>query len=144
MPGGLTSGHPHGFGMNRMVRVSQFMAVLLLALWLPATQHCALEAVGALATTCADHCTTGESTGKDACGSLEDGSYKPSTVTSKVTAPSLFACACFLSLHLELCATDESQALPGEAFGQAKAWISSWQFVRRAAPLPGAPSLLLA
>lgn len=144
MPGGLTSGHPPGFGMNRMVRVSQFMAVLLLALWLPATQHCALEAVGALITTCADNCATGESSGKDGCGSIENGNFKPGGVTLKVPAPSLFACACFLCLRLEPRPSDESLSLVGNALGQADAWISSWQFVRRAAPLPGAPSLLLA
>ena len=104
-----------------MVRVSKLMAMVLLALWLPATQHCALEAVGALITTCADNCATGESSGKDGCGSIENGNFKPTGVTLKAPAPSLFACACFLSLPLELCATDESQALPGEAFGQAKA-----------------------
>lgn len=144
MPTGLTSGRHNGFGVHPMVRISQFVSVLLLALWLPATQHCALEAAGALITTCADHCTTGEPTGKDACGSIEDGSYRPAGDTVKVPAPDLFACVCFLCLHLEQRIADESLPLTGDASDQADAWLQTWQFVRRAAPLPGAPSPLVA
>lgn len=144
MPPGLTPGGNNGFGENRMVRVSKFLSVLLLALWLPATQHCALEAAGVLITTCADHCTTSESTGRDACGSIEDGNYKPAGDTLKVPTPDLFACTCFLCLYLEERAPDESLSLTGDASGQADVWLSTWQFVRRAAPLPGAPSPLVA
>ncbi|MBS0163996.1 MAG: hypothetical protein JSS48_15690 [Nitrospira sp.] len=127
-----------------MVRISKFLSVLLLALWLPATQHCALEAAGALITTCADHCTTGEPTGKDACGSIEDGSYRLAGDTLKVPAPDLFACACFLCLHLEAWPSDNSLSQTGDASSRVDVWLSTWQFVRRAAPLPGAPSPLVA
>lgn len=144
MPPGLTPRHNGGIGVTAMVRVSKFMAMLLLALWLPATQHCALEAAGVLITTCADHCTTGEPTGKDACGSIEDGSYRSAGDTLKVPAPDLFDCASFLCLQLETWPSDNFLPETGDAFGRADAWLSTWQFVRRAAPLPGAPSPLVA
>ncbi|HVU18304.1 MAG TPA: hypothetical protein VHD32_15480 [Candidatus Didemnitutus sp.] len=127
-----------------MTRVSKLMAMVLLALWMPATQHCALEAVGALITTCTDNCATGESPDKDGCGSIESGNFKPSGAIVKAPAPSLFACAFHLCLQLAPQAHHESISLIGCAVVRADAWIPTWQFVRRAAPLPGAPSLSLA
>jgi hypothetical protein len=129
---------------SAVFRLTKLAALLLVAFWLPATQHCALEAAGMLSTTCLDHCDAAESSGKDGCGSIENGSYKPTGNTLKVAAPQLLTCLCFLCLHLEPKAPDGSRSLIGGALRQADAWIPTWQFVRRAAPLPGAPSLFLA
>ena len=139
----LTTAHP---AANRCAvsRLMKLAALFMVALWLPATQHCALEAAGVLATTCADHCATGESTGKDACGSIENGSYKPAGDTLKVLASDLFACACFLCLHHEAWPSDNSLSRAGDASGRANVWLSTWQFVRRAAPPSRAPTLLCA
>lgn len=133
-----------GDSCQEMVRISKVVAVLLLAMWLPATQHCALEAIGAIATTCADHCSTSESVGKDSCGSIEKGNFKPTANSLKVSTPDLFACVCFLCLQLEPQSTDVSISLAKDGSGRAEVWFSTWQFARRAAPLPGAPSPLVA
>jgi len=140
----LTPERTRAFGFAAMKRVTQWMALCLLALWLPATQHCALEAVGALSVTCSNHGSTAESSKGDACSAIEDGSYKPAGQMLRVSAPCLIAVVIFQCPPLAL--SDPGPALPvsGESVREAEAWLPTWQFVRRAAPLPGAPSELLA
>lgn len=74
-------------GMHHMVRVFQFTALVLLALWLPATDHCALGDLGVFARTCAGNCDKGKSCGNGACSTLENGSYRPTADLLKVPAP---------------------------------------------------------
>lgn len=128
-----------------MRKLSAIFVYLTLALWLPATQHCALELVGIFANTCSDHDATGQSSDKDGCGTVENGAYKPAGDMLKVPAPSILLCLSFLCLHLPLPeAQDEQLILPAESFQQSERRVATWHFVRRAAPLPGAPSLILA
>lgn len=127
-----------------MRRLLPLLSLLLLATWLPATEHCALEAAGFLAETCPDGCanTPGE---KDGCDTVENGFYKLSGDTLKVPAPDLFACVCQLCLHqIQLDATRELVPLPGAVFDRPQDWVSTWNFVRRTAPPSRAPSLLCA
>lgn len=113
-------------------------------MWLPATEHCALEAAGLLTETCPDGCaaTPGE---KDGCDTVENGAYKLSGDTLKIPAPDLFVCVCYLYLHqIQLDAMRELVPPPGALYERPHDWVSSWQFVRRAAPPSRAPSLSFA
>jgi hypothetical protein len=128
-----------------MRRLLPLLSLLALALWLPASQHCALEQAGVFATTCKDHGTARSPADKDGCSAFEDAAYKPTSSGLKIPAPSLLACACFLCLQASrLQMFPERVELPVESFQQAESRVATWHFVRRAAPLPGAPSLLLA
>lgn len=127
-----------------MRRLLPVISLLLLALWLPATQHCALEEVGLFAQTCQDSCATGGNSEKDGCSTVEDGAYKPATDIFKVPAPSLLTCVCFLCLHPAPQVLSDGPLLPGELVQRSESRIAAWHFVRRSAPLPGAPSLLVA
>ena len=127
-----------------MRRLLPLLSLLLLATWLPATEHCALEAAGFLAETCPDGCaaTPGE---KDSCDTVENGAYKLSGDTLKVPAPDLFTCACnFCWIQIQLDAKRELVPPSGALFERPHDWVSSWQFVRRAAPPSRAPTLLCA
>lgn len=127
-----------------MRRFLPMFTFLLLALWLPATEHCALEAAGLLAETCADGCAT-ESAVHDGCATVESGTYKPATQFLKVAAPELFACACTLYLQQIEAAVAREQATPLKTdFARPQDWVATWRFVQRAAPPARAPTTLLA
>jgi hypothetical protein len=120
----------------------RLVALLLLALWLPATLHCNLEAAGLIfpSSVCTDgsndHCSG------DNCTQLEGSLFKHKSHELQVMSPDLLACACFLCLHLQPpTALDE---LIVQTRCQSQNWVTSWHFVRRAAPSPRAPSLSLA
>jgi hypothetical protein len=127
-----------------MRRLLPLLSLLLLAIWLPATEHCALEAAGILTETCPDGCsnTPGE---KDGCDTVETGAYKLSGDTLKVPAPDLFVCLCHICSHIvQFELTRDLLPSAGVAFERPQDWVSSWNFVRRAAPPSRAPSLLCA
>jgi hypothetical protein len=123
----------------------KIMALSLIAIWLPATQHCALAAAGVFPKTCDHDCAKGESGTQDGCGTVEDGAYKPSLDWVKVPAPALFATVGHLWAVLPQvgppCATVIS---PRESFDRPRDWVSTWQFARRAAPPARAPTVLCA
>jgi hypothetical protein len=128
-----------------MRRLLPFLSLLLLAAWLPAAEHCALEAMGVFGKTCSDNCVPGQPCSKDGCGTVETGAYKASVDTLKAPLPDLLACVCYLCSHLVLSdAARVSVILPGESFDRPRDWASTWQFVRRAAPLSRAPTRLRA
>lgn len=121
----------------------RLIALLLVALWLPATQHCGLEAAGVWmlsgesAESCCDH---GDDCCADACAAVEDGRYTPHASSLKVSPPALLDWAGAFDLSVivvppkENGAGTESQERPQE-------WTRDWHFVRRAAYPPRAPAL---
>lgn len=124
-----------------MKRLFSIVALLLLAIWLPATLHCDLEAAGLAPSAVAchdDHCTSEHSA--DNCSLIEDGSFRASADTLKVASPNLVSfCACLLcgaaiSISPPMLAVEPSIAPPLEL-------KVGWQFVVRAAPPARAPSL---
>ncbi len=133
-----------------MRRFRTFVALFLAALWLPATQHCDLEAAGMLSVhcdqpagmqgTCADdHCAG------DGCDVVESGGYKVSSKTTKVSPPTLAVFACLFSLTPLSRPTESSTGLSAGADpGRPLEWVPTWQFVQRAALSPRAPSSILA
>jgi len=123
-------------------RLIKLAALFLLALWLPATMHCGLESADLIrsASICTDgsndHCAG------DNCTQLENGLFQQKTDELQVATPDLFAGAGCLCLPLQPPASvDESLFQPSDA---PQDWITTWHFVRRDAPAPRAPSLLLA
>jgi len=127
-----------------MRRMLPLLSLFTLAIWLTATQHCTLEQANVLKNTCPANCATGQAGHNDVCSSVEGDSYKLSSSTLKVPAPNLVQCMCFLCLHRAAVEEQSEQSFSiGDSSQQARNWIASWHFVRRGAPLPGAPSLLL-
>ena len=128
--------------------ISKITVLLLLALWVPATQHCDLKAVGLLAAH-ADHEANASCTESHApcpsenCQVIEDGSYKPSGTLAKAPSPSLFACV--FSLCLQPAALDalHEPVTPVVARENPLSWVPTRHFVRGAAPQPRAPSVLV-
>ena len=128
--------------------VRHVVAVVLLALWLPATQHCGLEAAELIAAdashgehsgcaeTSVDHCT------HDGCNVVESGLVKCSHESVKVPAPVLAACTCFLCLQISPPERAVEPVLTVSGCLSTEPWVPVWQFVRRAAPLSRAPALV--
>lgn len=121
------------------------VALLLLALWLPATQHCGLEAAGVLNADChapgdasSDHdkspCDT------DNCQSVEAGAYTSHFLIIQIAPPAVFACLPGLpeifrpTIQVPLIARSRTNPPPELA--------PTWQFIARAAPSPRAPCRL--
>ncbi|MCF7761324.1 MAG: hypothetical protein K9M98_12560 [Cephaloticoccus sp.] len=132
-----------------LTRAHKFVALLLLVLWLPATQHCGLEAAGAWVSPgdCHDTSTcesphNQSSCGDDNCEFLEDSAYRSSFDSLKISAPDLTVLACLCCLHD---ITPETIVVP--MISPARTDVPpelalTWQFTTRAAPSPRAPSFL--
>ena len=124
------------------------IAIVLLALWLPTTQHCGLEAAGLIAAEVphgadAGCCQTGGGPcTHDGCNVVESSLIKSSNEVIKVPTPSLAACTCFLCLQLLPPVVAVEPIFAVTASDSPEHWIPVWQFVRRAAPLSRAPSLV--
>ena len=90
-----------------------------------------------------DHCcNTNDRCSRDACDLFENGVTKPVSEASKVLAPDLSACLCFICLRFAQPGAVDESTLRVSAPEHPLDWESRWQFVRRAAPLARAPSLL--
>lgn len=129
-----------------MQRFRTIVAIFMAWLWLPATQHCDLEAAGVLAAHC-EHAGLfgcGESCAGDGCNVLEGGSYKLGNGTLKVPAPQLAACLCFICLNAAPVLVGAVESFSRSYHEHPLDWVPCWQFARRAALLPGAPSFVLA
>lgn len=131
---------------GRVFSFRRIVAIVFLALWLPVTQHCCLEAAGLLAetqnpapTTC---CETGNWCSHDVCSAVESGVIKDGRTAFKVLPPDFSPCLCLLCLRLSLPDLLDESVLLVSAPEHPLDWVPTWQFVRRAAPLARAPSLL--
>ena len=133
-------------------RVHTFIALLLLSLWLPATMHCALESAGILpshadapVSSCAQ---TGGPCTNDSCTLVEGVTYKAASTALQIPAPSV-QLTNYLCWVRDVSANGESLAVaafcvPRAQVERPKDWVASWQFIRRAAPSPRAPSFAVA
>jgi len=124
-----------------VVRFGRFLLFTLLALWLPATMHCRLEAAGFFAAhdDCADENSAGTSTDcrDDVCPTVEEALYKESGVQLTAPAPAPFLLFVLVSPP-RLAAPARWATL--EAAPPAELAVR-WQFLARAAPPARAPSL---
>lgn len=130
----------------RMSRLVRTMLFTLVALWLPVTLHCRLEAAGVLDQH--DGCCVMEQAATpdtdckdDACPTVEDALFKESTQGIKVPAPACCDClACFAIIAF---APDSvaAPALSPARHAPPQELRVAWQFLSRAAPPARAPSL---
>ena len=126
-----------------MIRFGRVLLFALLALWLPATLHCRLEAAGVFDSHCNEDqsAQAGEDCTDDVCPTVEDGLYKDSSATFAVAAPAechIPAC-CALLLDLDRLAAEP--ALSPARHAPPSELTVRWQFITRAAPPARAPSL---
>lgn len=125
----------------------RIIAIALLALWMPMTQHCGLEAAGLVAAevphaASAPCCVSGDRCSHDGCEIVESGLSKPSVEKISVSAPDFSVCLNFLCLQLLSLDSPVDSVTSVSASGRPLDWTPVWQFVRRAAPLARAPSQL--
>jgi hypothetical protein len=125
----------------RLVR--QIVAFVLLALWMPATQHCAFGAVTAwessLCETVCNH--DAEGTHEDACTVVESGDYTLSITLAHLPAPQLTTLACLACIHARLLSQATPLAPPAWSKDDPAGWVPKWAFVARAALPARAPTL---
>jgi hypothetical protein len=129
-----------------MSRLRPFLAVLLLAAWLPATLHCALEAAGC---TRAEDCCDGHADGgctRDSCDTLEAGFLKPAALHVALPQFSADAAASLLDSLCPPLRAPAARLLPPvtgvtAAVAAPPEVARTWRFAVRAAPAPRAPSL---
>ena len=115
----------------------------MVAIWLPATNHCRLEQIPGLAfLTCCDHeesdphqdndCET------DNCAAVEQGLYKTEDCQITVAAP--ICDKLLLASSIIPNPREESRFLPEFLAASRLALPAPWQFTLRAAAPPRAPS----
>ena len=127
-----------------MIRFGRILLFVLLALWLPATMHCRLEAAGFFAAhdDCAAEQAGNDSTDckDDACPTVEDALFKESSAALAVHAPA----ECFLpdglALLIETDADTAASLLSPTRHVPPAALAVGWQFIARAAPPARAPN----
>lgn len=123
--------------------ISRLLALALLAIWLPATQHCGLEAVGAIDFQCASDCTASAAASGDGCRIVEQGRCRVGEDEVKARAPTPAAVLSTFALALSSLAPEGRDSFfPTGAQARPQDWILNWQFTRRAAPPSRAPTLL--
>jgi hypothetical protein len=118
----------------------RLLTIALLTLWWSATMHCRLEAVTEI-LACDSHCHQDAPHAPDGCKLVEDGGYKAPTNFVKLAPPTVFICACLICAPATDAKPDDGPALGVGWDERPRSWVPAWQFDRRAAPLPGAPSL---
>ena len=129
-----------------MVSFRRFVALLLLTLWLPATQHCALMAAGLVQSTEVQDgsscgCPSGTPCGKEDCRNLELSTTGAIPENFAVVVPEAALCTCLICPNcLARGSISEFAILPMYS-AEPVELTRTWQFLRRAAPSPRPPGL---
>jgi hypothetical protein len=131
-----------------VTRLVRFMLFTLVAVWLPVTLHCKLEAAGLfdLHDACAMEAAAsvpGSDCRDDACPTVEDALYKETAQSLTVAAPSdtlVFACLALFAFDSD--PRFESTLSPSRHAPPRELQVA-WQFLSRAAPLARAPGCLI-
>ena len=128
--------------------LNRILSVVIMCLWLPATQHCGLQGAGLISVDAGHHeaaacCETGTACPHVACQMLENSPYKTVSNGQKVSAPDFVVCLGFLCARLSAPVFQEKLVAPVGAVESPRDWVPTWQFVRRAAPISRAPSLVV-
>ena len=128
-----------------MTGFRRLLALVLLALWVPATSHCAVETVlGWVNEYCFSACGhTGEESHPvaDACATLEEGDFKPAFETLTAPAPMLSVLACLRCVHAAVLADARPLAPPAWSADHPDAWVPERHLTRRAVAPARAPGL---
>jgi hypothetical protein len=129
------------FGLN-LKTFFKIIAVVLLAVWLPATQHCDLEAAGIEFITLGDHHASSSCQDvcqDDACHTIEGVSYGKAASDLRVLPPPASFAFCLLSLLVAPVLMErEPVCFTGDS-PEIQALHRTWQFVRRTALPARAP-----
>ncbi len=147
----LPRGIDSGALLDLFPDVSRFrplLALVLVALWLPATLHCEIEATGLLdAIACCESESHPDSAAAD-CSTdsceIAEGAFAAPAATALGAAPVL----CVLAEVFPNTPPDKAVAAPPlsgviVAAAAPPEINRSWSFAARAAPLPGAPASVL-
>jgi len=130
-----------------MLLLHRVIALVLLALWLPATSHCAIETVLGVVN---DHCEAVCAHDRvdveghlvnDACATVEDGAIKPGVSGLHAPLPSLSVLVCLAHLHASLLAKACSLARPTCRADDPDAWVPARHLTSRAVAPARAPNL---
>jgi hypothetical protein len=129
-----------------IVRFRPIVALLLLALWLPATQHCDLEAAGLLHDHLHHHCTgdcatphSDDACGTDHCPNIEGNNYRPASDSLKVDAPMQNTLADFYPLSAVIAVASVSADISRTGPPPPPELAPTWRFIMRAALPARAP-----
>ncbi|MBI3885201.1 MAG: hypothetical protein HY302_05670 [Opitutae bacterium] len=125
-----------------MHRLARPLALLLLALWLPAMLHCELEAAEVQVLTHEDHHRAPDQSGSadDGFHALKEAAFTAHTPSVKVLPPAVAPVVVILDLA-EVTRDWVEPALSPDRHPPPREFSVGWHFVRRAAPLARAPSL---
>lgn len=118
------------------------IALLLLALWLPATLHCSLEAAGLEFEGHEEHASasaTGAACHDDACDVVEGGSYVKALASLRAMPPALFVNAGLLLASVSGPVDEVVTDVWREAPAEVRVLQCCWSFVRRTALPARAP-----
>jgi hypothetical protein len=138
--------------LRRVRLIRNIIVILLVALWLPTTQHCSLEAAGLFAPQEAQAkqikcCGAQEKAcAEDPCDLLESGDYRPASAQLTIPAPTFTVCACLFCVSVEqvLVLANAGAATARFSFDSPEDCSPTWHFMQRAALSPRAPSLVVA
>jgi len=125
----------------------RLIALVLLAFWLPATSHCAIETVlGVVNEHCHLVCShngvdTEGRPASDACATLEDGDINPAVAALHAPMPSLTVLACLSRVHAGLLAEARPLARPTWSADHPDAWVPTRHLASRAVAPARAPNL---
>jgi hypothetical protein len=127
---------------------SRILALVLLALWVPATSHCAVETVlGIVNEHCEAVCAHDDSAtdahpAADACEMLERGEFKPAVAELAAPAPALTVLACLSHVHAALLAEARPLAPPAWSGDHPADWVPVRHLASRAVAPARAPNLI--
>ncbi len=125
-------------------RAARGLVWLVLALWLPATDHCRLEALPGfhfLASCCSEDTGSepAHSCESDFCGEIETGCYKAADTSSPVL-PVPAVVALFTTTTVPALAPEGSRCAHAIAGEPPLDLPEGWRFLQRAAPAIRAPA----
>ncbi len=128
-----------------MSRVTRIVALVLLAIWLPVTMHCRLESAGLIKSHDKCSCPLGTATESDCrddlCSTVENDLFNDAPAALTLSAPQVCDCTLLLTAFAVSYSKDPEPILCHARHYPPPELAVGWQFLSRAALLPGAPSL---
>ncbi len=132
-------------GSSLVQSVLKFIALALALLWLPVTQHCGLEALGAAVLEHEEQHSEacGIACGTDSCNLIERVSYASTSARAELAVPvAVVIEPLFKLFSAPPPVAQVAPMVPVETI-EVDALCREWVFARRTALLPGAPAILV-
>lgn len=121
----------------------RILVLLLLTLFGSATLHCRIaNLLDSEASVAKQHCHALPDDGctRDHCDVLEQGLFSGSSDSVKIDAPAFSFCDCLLCVVALTRGWELEELPPAKAEDGPSNWVPLWNFDRRAASVPRAPS----